>query len=171
MPIYGFSEWRGIDGRTTRKTYRLQEVVSDPLEDRLIQAVSDNDAIVTALAVITEATLQDKGISYVVENYEPGAGKINEHALINVWAEDPENDLDVLSISQVFVPAPIPGIFMGTSGKPYNQVDPSDADLQVFIDALSNFALISDMEKIDVGAAVNGIEDGRRVSRKIPANS
>jgi len=114
------------------------------------------------------ATLQDKSVSYVIENYAAGLGDLSKQALVNVWAEDPENTLDVLAISQVFIPAPVDTLFMAASGSGYNDVDPSDALLQEFINMLAAGAYISDHEVIDTGTAVNGIENGRRVSRKIP---
>jgi len=171
MAFYGFSEWRGLDGRTTRKTFRLQTTTTDPVESQFTEAQLGNSAIVTALGAITNATVQDVGVSYVVEAYNAGAGDLTEQALVNVWAEDPDNELDVLSISQVYIPAPVVGIFLGASGSNYNKVDPSDAALQTFIDALAAQAYISDMEIIDTGTAVNGIENGRRVTRKLPAKT
>jgi len=171
MAFFGFSEWRGLDGRVTRKTYKLQTTVGDTIEEQFTEAVAGNDSITTALGAITNATIQDTGVSYVIEAYNPGQGDLTEQALVNVWAVDPDNPLDVLSISQVFVPAPVVGIFLGASGSNYNKVDPTDAALQTFIDALAANAFISDLEVIDVGTAVNGIENGRRVTRKLPAGT
>lgn len=168
---YGFSEWRGLDGRVTRKTYRLKTTVADPIDEQFAEAEAGNSAISSALLAITNATVQDTGVTYVVEAYNAGAGDLSEQALVNVWAEDLENPLDVLAISQIFIPAPVVGIFLGASGSNYNKVDPTDAALQTFIDALSTYAYISDMETIDTGTAVNGIENGRRVTRKIPAGT
>jgi len=169
MPFYGTSEWRGLDGRTTTKRWKLQTTVSNTIEQQFTEAVGLHNDIVAALDDITEATLQDKSVSYVIENYAAGLGKIHEHALVNVWAQDPANSLDVLAISQVYVPAPVIGIFMAASGSGINDVDPSDGLLQTFIQTLSDGAYISDHEVIDVGTAVAGIENGRRVTRKIPA--
>ena len=166
MAWYGFSDWRGLDGRVTRKTYMLQEmaITGVAFENALAQA----EAITNALDAVTEATLQDFGVTHVEPLYQAGLGNISVRALVNVWAEDTENPNDVLSISSIDIPAPVVTIFQGTSGAAYNVVDPADTLLQAFVNALSDNALISDMEKIDTGAGVAGIENGRRVTRKLP---
>jgi len=161
----GFSEWRGLDGRTTRRQYQLQVPGSDGAA--FVAALDANNVIVTALDFITEATLNDSGVTYVTELYTIGLGSLTQHALVNVWAvgSDP---LDVLSIAQLDIPAPVVGIFQSTSGSGYNVVDATDAALQAFVDAISQNAYISDLEIIDTGTAINGIENGRRVSRPLP---
>lgn len=166
MPFYGSSEWRGLNGKTTVKRFKLQTTTSNPVEDQFTEALGRHDDIVSALDVITDATLQDKSVSYVVEAYNVGVGDITESALLNVWAQDPINTVDALAISQLYVPAPNIGIFVGSSGADMDIVDRADGQLQDFIQAVADGAYISDHEVIDVGTAVQGMENGRRVRRK-----
>ena len=164
MAWYGSSEWRGLNGKITTKRWKLQQNAADGAA--FVAAKAAHDAIVSAMDIITDSVLQDKSVTYTEENYAVGVGDITEQALINVWAEDPANALDVLAISQVYVPAPNIGVFLDTSGANMDVVDRNDANLQGFIDAIEAGAYISDHEVIDTGAAVNGIENGRRVRRK-----
>lgn len=164
MPFYGSIELRGLNGKTTTKRWKLNQTGSDG--PAFVAAKAKIEAIASALQAITNAVTQDVGVSFVTETYAAGAGDLTEQALVNVWAEDTSTATDVLAISQVYVPAPVVGIFMDTSGSGYDIVDRTDAGLQTFIDALSAGAFISDNETIDTGTAVNGIENGRRVTRK-----
>ena len=164
MPFFGTIELRGLNGKVTQKRWQLQTTGTDGAAFEA--AVAALDAIRDELDPITEASINDVTVSYVTEAYVVGAGDLTKQALVNVWAEDPNNPIDVLSISQVYVPAPVIGVFQGTSGEAMDIVDRNDADLQAFITALSENAFISDMEVIDTGTAVNGIENGRRVTRK-----
>lgn len=166
MAWFGTSEWRGLNGKITTKRFQIKVDTGTPVPSQFAEAVTNHDAIVAALDNITDATLQDKAVSYTVQSYAIGVGDITESALLNVWAEDVDNDIDVLAISQLYVPAPNIGIFMGTSGADMDIVDRSDAQLQAFVDAVAAGAYISDHETIDTGTAVNGIENGRRVRRK-----
>lgn len=164
MAWFGSSEWRGLNGKTTTKRFKLQGGASSGTEYESAKAL--HDAIVSAMDAITDATLQDKSISFVDEQYQIGVGDITQSALLNVWAEDPENSGDALAISQLYVPAPNVGIFVGSSGANLDIVDLTDAQLQAFVDAVAAGAFISDHEVIDTGTAVNGMENGRRVRRK-----
>lgn len=164
MPWYAFQELRGLNGKTTMKRWKLQATGMDGAG--FTAALAAKNDIVGALNAITNATNQDSGVTWVNEGYNVGVGDLTEQALVNVWAEDPENEIDVLAISQVYVPAPNIGIFQGPSGAAMDIVDVNDANLQAYIDALSTHAYISDNEVIDVGTAVNGIENGKRVTRK-----
>jgi len=164
MAWYGTVELRALNGKTTTKRWKLQEDGTDGTAFTAAQLLFAD--IVSALDAITEATLQDQTISYVVEEYNVGLGDITEQALVNVWAEDPANALDVLAISQQYIPAPIVGIFVGSTGSNRDIVDVLDLPLQAYIDALAVGAYISDHEVIDTGAGTNGMENGRRVTRK-----
>jgi len=166
--FYGFSDWRGLDGRVSRKVWRLRTTVASAPDVQFQEALDANDTIVAALDPITEATLNNKGVNYVSEVFTAGLGDLSEQALLNVWAQDPMNTLDALAVSQVFVPAPVPTIFQGASGEDYNKIDRADGLLAAFVSALADYAYVSDMETIDFGAGVNGMKNGRRVTRKIP---
>lgn len=164
MPWYGSSEWRGLNGKKTTKRFKLQQTGSDGAA--FLAAKTAHDEIVSSLSDITNATLQDTSVSYVVEAYNVGVGDITEQALLNVWSEDPLNNLDVLAVSQLYVPAPNIGIFQDSSGEGMDIVDRNDGNLQAFVSAVAAGAFISDHEVIDTGAAAGGIENGRRVTRK-----
>jgi len=164
MPFFGSIEFRGLNGKLTTRRWKLQTTGTDGTAFEA--AVAALDAIKDEIDPITEASINDVTVSFVTEAYVVGAGDLTKNALLNVWAEDPANAIDVLAISQVYVPAPVIGIFQGTSGTAMDIVDVNDADLQAFVDALAANAYISDHEVIDTGTAVNGIENGRRVTRK-----
>jgi len=149
--------------RTVRKVWNLETNIATYADAEVARG-----ALVSALGAITEATTNDSGVTEITEAFVAGAGELHVQALINVWAEDPETAADVLAISQIFVPAPIPGIFMGATGNDALIVDRNDAGLQTYIDALAQYALVSDMEVIDTGAGINGMKNGRRVNRKLP---
>jgi len=166
MPFYGSVELRGLNGKTTTKRWKLQTTGVDGAA--FVAAKAALDAIVAELDPITEATINDVTVSFVTEAYVAGLGDLTKQALVNVWAEDPANAIDVLAISQVYVPAPVIGVFTGASGTAMDIVDINDADLVAFIDALATNAYISDHEVIDTGTgpSANGIENGKRVTRK-----
>jgi len=164
MPFYGSVELRGLNGKTTVKRWKLQQTGATGADFIAAQTAFDN--IVTALSLCTSATVQDVTVSYVVEAYNVGLGKLTDNALLNVWAEDPANAFDALALSQQYIPAPVIGLFVGSTGANMDIVDVNDTDLHGFIDALAAGAFISDHEVIDTGTAVNGIENGRRITRK-----
>jgi hypothetical protein len=153
-----------MNGKVTTKRFKLQQTGSDGAA--FLAAKTAHDEIAAALSDITNATLQDKTVSYVLESYNIGVGDITEQGLLNVWAEDPANANDALAISQVYVPAPNIGIFQGASGAAMDIVDVNDGNLQAFVSAIAAGAFISDNEVIDTGAAAGGIESGKRVTRK-----
>jgi hypothetical protein len=164
MAWYGTIELRALNGKVTTKRWKMQNAAADGAA--FLAVLSDLQDIASALTPITNATIQDIGVQYLIEAYNAGAGDITEQALINVWAEDPANSLDVLALSQQYIPAPVIGLFAGTSGALMDQVDINDAALGVYVDALAAGAFVSDHEVIDTGAGSNGMENGRRVTRK-----
>jgi len=166
MPFYGSVELRGLNGKTTTKRWKLQTTGTDGTA--FVAAKAALDAIVAELDPITNATVNDVTVSFITETYAVGAGDLTEQALVNVWAEDPANALDVLAISQIYVPAPVVGVFQAASGAGLDIVDINDADLIAYVDALSTNAYISDHEVIDTGTgpSANGMENGKRVTRK-----
>jgi len=164
MAWFGFIELRGLDGKLTRKSWQLQVAGADGAA--FTAALAAIDAIKNALDPVTQATTQDVGVTYAVPEYQVGLGILEQQALINVWAEDPDNATDVLALSQIYIPAPVIGIMVATTGPNMKVVDVNDTDLQAYVDALSTYAYISDMEVIDTGAGTGGIENGRRITRK-----
>jgi len=158
-----FVELRDTYDRTIRKTWKLAPTVTSYAAAEAARA-----ALVSALAVITEATVNDSGVTETQEQFTAGAGELHVQALINVWAEDPANDDDVLAISPLYVPAPVPGIFVGSTGNDALVVDRNDTALQNYINQIASYTLISDMEVLDTAAGINGMKNGRRVNRKLP---
>lgn len=163
MSWQAWVELRDSYDRTTRKTWKLETNIATYADADVARA-----ALVAALGAITESSVNDSGVTETIELFAGGAGELHVQALINVWAEDPENAEDVLAISQIFVPAPVAGIFVGATGNDALIVDRNDAALQTYVDALALYTLISDMEVIDTGAGINGMKNGRRVNRKLP---
>jgi len=164
MPFFGFVELRGLNGKTTRKEWKMQQTGTDGAA--FTAALDGLIDIKDALDNITEATVQDYGVRYVVEGYTIGLGDLTEQALVNIWAEDPLNTLDALAISQVYIPAPVAGLFVAASGANMDVVDVADSALQSYIGVLAAEAFVSDHEVIDTGAGTAGMENGRRVTRK-----
>jgi len=167
-----YQNWRGLDNRVSRVEWDLGDLAAEgTIDQQFLEANVRRQALASAMLVITNATPNDGGVVYVDAAFVAGAGDLTEKALINVWAQNVEDATDVLAISQIYIPAPKVGIFLAASGKNYNNIDMNDADLQVYIDALSVNAKISDGETIDTAAGINGMDSGRRVTRKLPKQS
>jgi hypothetical protein len=162
---------RGLDDRVSRKQYDLGVFNSSGDEGQEFEDALDALAqLVGALDDVTDATIVESSITGLASlTPGAGAGDLSEQALLNVWTLD-ENDPDALEHLAVhYIPAPTIGIFAGSVGADRNRIDRSNSDLVQYVQQVSQHALISDGETIQTGSGVDGMDSGRRITRRIPS--
>jgi hypothetical protein len=166
---------RGGNGKQSVKVYDLGEFDSSGTEGENFEAALDAlNQIYGSLDAITEATVIETGISAsVTQTPGNGAGQLHIQGLVNVFVVN-ENDLtDVEHKAQIYIPAPVQGIFIGAadSGEDADRIDRTDTALVQYVQQLAQHAFISEGETIQEGSGVNGMHSGRRVTRKLSAPS
>jgi len=138
----------------TTKRYRLRSV-------DFAAAVIDTAAIIAALAAVSASTIVGYRINDVFHEGSvsyPAAGVENEDkASVTVLLTTGGGKKANLKI-----PAPVIGIFQGTSGYKANIVDTADADLLTYLDLFKSGGecYVSDGEDLDE------IMSGKRISAK-----
>jgi hypothetical protein len=80
---------------------------------------------------------------------------------------DEDDPTAVEHVSQIFIPAPVIGIFSAPTGALRDVVDVTDADLTQYVQQLSQHAYVSDGETIQTASGDDGMLNGRRVIRKV----
>lgn len=142
-------------GNETTKTFQLREATDFEL------AHSAMLSIVTALTALTNAKVKTWGTTRVMAEEAlvlPASGvQIEDQALLTVTIDGKPNKSATLT-----VPAPIPAVFVDTSGEGANVVNTAWATLNTYVNCFKSTgqAFISDGE--DVGALFKG----RRIHRK-----
>ncbi len=127
--------------------------------------LGDVDAIITDLEAVTGARVESYSFGEKVGEDTPGFGaadsEVENIALITSAIDGAPQKKHSLRI-----PAPVIGVFLGTTGENKNIVDTADADLQAW---LANFGttghvLVSDGESI-ADPTVAGNFKGKRIHR------
>lgn len=131
-------------------------------------ALTDTQAIVAALAAITDGLVAGYSVSEVYEEDTPilpSAGvKITDIALVT--AQIATADPVVLKWANVRIPTPVIGVFQASSGPLADEVDPADTDLRTYLAIYESGgeATISDGEHLK-DVTVAGNVKGKRISR------
>lgn len=141
-------------GNTTLREYPLTSADA-------AAAATDAAAVIAALDAITDAAIAGYTIGEVFLEgalVYPAAAEVENCAEISAKIVGFPNKSATLTI-----PAPVVGIFTGTTGPAYNVVDMSDAALLTYLGLFdgSGPVTISDGESIIVSSAV-----GRRIHKK-----
>lgn len=167
----GYVKLKGLNDRVSTKSYDLGEFDSSGTEGENFEAALDAlNQIYGALDPITNATIVETGLSAsVTQTPGAGGGDLFVNALINVFVKNEFESLpeDVEHKAQIYVPAPVQGIFVGTSGEDADRIDRTDTALVQYVQQLAQHAFISEHETIQEGSGVNGMDSGRRVTRKL----
>lgn len=164
---------KGLNDRVVSKVYDLGEFDGASLEVEFGEANNAFVQIVGGLEAVTEATIIKQTLTYVIdENADAGAGDVTEYALLNVWTLDVDDPTAIEHVSQHYIPAPVIGIFAGATGKDRDRIDRTDADLAQYVQQVAEHAFISDGETIQYpGSGVNGMDSGKRITRKYSPKS
>lgn len=160
---------RGANGRTRPLTLDMGIFTGVDAGAEYLEAVTAAGQITGALDAVTDAIIAERRIQSVelLSTAVPAAADLFENAMVNVHSLD-ENDPDALAhIAQIYIPAPVIGVFQTATGPGRDIVDVNDADLTQYVQQLEQHALISDGETIQVSLGVGGMVDGRRVVRKV----
>lgn len=166
--FFGYVVIRGADNRESRKTWDMGIFDTGTDGGDFEAALSAVTQLSGALDEITDGLIVQRGVINSVQVASGnGSGDLSEQALINVWSLGTGDDPH-LHKTQVYIPAPSIGIFMGPTGADRNRIDRNDIPLQQYMEQLEQHALISDGETIQLTSGIAGMESGRRVTRKIP---
>lgn len=164
--FHGYATLRGADNRQVTLRYNMGEFTGADAGTEYEAAVAALGQITGALENVTDAVLVQSGViqanAILGGN---GAGDLFEKALVNVWAVNESDPLDVEARAQIYIPAPVIGLFQTAAGPGRNIVDVTDADLQQYVQQLAQHALISDGETIQTGSGTAGIDSGKRISK------
>jgi len=152
------------------KYYDIGEIDGSGTEGENFEAaLSALNQIVGALSAVTEADIVETGISASVTQFSlPGAGELHKQALLNVYVLNQNDPTDTEHKAQHYVPAPVPGIFVGTTGQNAKIVDLNDTALQQYVQQVSQHAFISEHETIQLASGTQGMSSGKLVTRKTP---
>jgi hypothetical protein len=135
-------------GNSTTRTYRQRQ--TDTAGD-ISDLITAQNTVLTALDAITDCVIKSVRLARVTFNDAfalpaVDSAEVEMHALIT--AKIFTNPLKSATID---VPGPNIGIFQGTTGKPFNQVDPADTALVTFLNEFTGATpdfLVSDGEAI-----------------------
>lgn len=164
--FHGYAKLRGADNREVTLRFNMGEFAGADAGAEYEAAVSALGQITGALENVTEAVLVQSGVIQATPVLGGnGAGDLFEKALVNVWAVNIQDALDVEARAQIYIPAPVIGVFQTATGPGRNIVDVTDAALQQYVQQLSEHALISDGETINLLSGTAGIDSGKRISR------
>jgi hypothetical protein len=100
--------------------------------------------------------------AYADGSVPSGDADVHEYATITCYLNAPG---EAEKVTNIRVLAPVDGVFAGTEGELYDQVDTADADLVQYVQQLSQHAYVSDGEQINTGTGANGMKGGRRNAR------
>lgn len=154
---------RGANGKVSNVTYNIPAVGALPA-DQYASAKSTLDSIVTELANVTQATIAYKRVSNTYdEDSAAGAGDVFEKATISVHIGATGAAEKFATIN---IPAPADGIFLAATGSGRDVVDVGDADLQAYVQELTNVT-ISDGEVINDALGTSGMDSGRRTLARV----
>lgn len=144
------SQFRLVDkgGNGTNRTYRQRQL--DTAGD-ISDLITAQNTMLTALQAVTACVIQSVRLSRVTLNDafvlpSSGDAEVESHALITAKITAHPNKSAVIDI-----PGPVAGIFQGTSGKAWNQVDMADTALVDFLNEFTGTTpdfLVSDGETI-----------------------
>lgn len=155
-----------LHSKVSVKDYIVPTTVWNPASDLLTAIAAIRDNLVTQLNLNTKALLLHSFIS--IKQTEdtltlPAVDcHVNELASIVVNLEAGEGKKATIQM-----PAPVDGMFAGSSGPTFDVVDVTDADLNTWLDMFQTTGgsfTISDGETLD--DAANPAVSGRRIFRK-----
>lgn len=160
---------KGLNGRTVPVRWDLGEFTGADFGAEALAAQSAMNQLVGSLDDVTNAPVIGTRLTQVDDSGAgfPGDGDLFKAAMVNVYTLDEDDPTAVEHISQVYIPAPVDGIFVAASGPLLDVVDITDADLTQYIQQVAQHAFISDGETIQTASGDDGMIDGRRVIRKV----
>lgn len=127
-------------------------------------AVTDMGTIATRLAAVTDAEIKGYtvGEKFAEQALSLPAGGVQVENTAVIAAKIAGS---LTKTATIRIPAPVAGVFVGSSGAAANQVDPNDADLGTYLGTFTSggLATVSDGEVIDTVSAAN--VKGKRVHR------
>lgn len=144
---------RGANGKVSNVRYALKP-------STYAEAKTALDALAGAVAVITDATISQKNLTFVYgESAAAGAGDVFEKATVAAHV-NLANEVEKFAV--INIPAPSIDIFLSGIGAGRDEIDIADADLQAYMSALETNAYVSDGETVNTAQGANGIKAGRR---------
>lgn len=166
--FFGSVVLRGANAKTSTLKFELGTTADfGGLSDEADFGSAQNalNQIVGALDAVTDAVIATKNIIFVdgddLDSAIPTSGDVFERAAVVTFLEE------IPDVPQKYhtlnIPAPVIGLFMAANGELRDKVDPSDADLQQYIQQVAQHAFVSDHEQIDDTKSNMGILSGRRV--------
>lgn len=148
----------------TTKQYIVPTSIWDPATDLWAALVVIRDALIAALNAITDGLIWKASIMI---------GQAEDTAVSGAANSEVENIASVVvnlatigKTAVLQIPAPVIGLFQGSSGKPKNQVDIADADLNTYVDEFQTTGgsfVLSDGEFVD---DTTPIDSGKRIHRR-----
>lgn len=152
-------KFTGADGKdvTREHSYEVTEIV--PGDEYTATVIPDHNLLLAAYGAVTDATINESWVrGKVTQASADGGGNVFEQALLIVDLDDPDPD----ETAKLTIPAPVIGVFQGTTGTARNVVDINDVALGNLITQLVKYE-ISDGEAIDPTSGVGGLLRGKRV--------
>lgn len=127
-------------------------------------AATDAATIIAALGAVTTAQIVSYSVNHV---YQEDTDLYGEGESENVASISARIDSAQTKYATLRIPAPVDGIFQAAEGPLYNQIDPADTDLGVYLSvfATGHQALVSDGEAL-LDPTVAGNVTGKRIHRK-----
>lgn len=153
---------KGANNKEVKRRFDLGDFDTGGAASDYAAAESAINQIAGALAAVTDGTLSSVTLTSVVSSdAAAGGGDVFENGMVNVYL-----DAGGEKVTQLYIPAPVQGIFLATDGKNRDVIDLTDADLVQYVQQVAQHAFVSDGEQIDT-TLTNGIEGGVRTVRNL----
>jgi len=161
--FYATVSFEGADGKQVKRKFDLGDFATGTPDGDYAAADNAITQITGALATITDAAIRKVLLTGVQSEdlVTAGAGNVFENALLNVYL-----DAGGVKVTQLYVPAPVIGIFLTATGPGRDKLDIADADVIQYVQQIAQHAFVSDGEQVDTTVS-NGIDGGKRVVRDL----
>lgn len=154
-----------VDAAGNRSNMRFDLSYADLAALNTADGAGSIDGFLADLAAVTNATVVAASFGEAVvedtEQYGATGSEVENVALITAAI-----DGEIGKYTTLRIPAPVDGLFLGTTGENRNLIDTSDADLQTYLGYFVSGGMItvSDGESI-ADPAVTGNFKGKRIHR------
>lgn len=168
MPTLAFTYTiilRGTDNEKSTLNYDLGTITEGTNGECFDVALSAAASLRAALDEITDAFVAEESLHHIIseDSQLPAAADVFEEALISVHLNPP---VDAEKVHPIRVPAPVIGMFIGTTGAARDVVDVTDLALQEYVLELASNFYLSDGEQVNTTHPNAGIKRGFRNIRK-----
>lgn len=155
----------GTDGLKSSLNFDLGDFAEADAGADFLAALNAANQIRGALVDVTDANVTEESLRHVVsqDNQLPASADVFEEALVSTHLNAPA---EAEKIHNLRIPAPIIGMFEGTTGTDRDIVDKNNALLVQYVQQVSQHSYVSDGEQVNTAAGTNGIKRGYRNIRK-----